>query len=426
VNNKPNGVAIIGGGLAGLTAAYWIRRATNLPITIFESEDRLGGRVSTNTDPPGEHGARYVLGSELKTTLKQHEFQNYGLPNGKSLGWLLKHELEISFKTLNGKGLPHIWFLKGSEPRPFRRSAPWLQQTCPDAAWVFRQTRSPDLPADISFETWIGRHVSLDQHSRKLLDTLLLGEICAAWKHVTARYAMECLDSLINPKESWHCIKGGSETIAKKLLNDHAYTVRLNSPVKTVRRTRNGEITVSVRHGRTLKTHSFQAVIMSCPDGHCLVTGLKSPQGHYHSYISFLFSFRQKPSLTHFQKVNLVDGLYTDHPLANYLEAAKTPTGWTLRILAAHADRYLKLGNHELEQRCLKAFRQLSLSPDYEALHIQRWKQGLACGGTARKFDKVERGIYVCGDRYGAWPSMACAMVSGAWAADAVVAELGH
>ena len=238
-------MAIIGGGLAGLTAAYWIRRNTDLPITIFESEERLGGRVSTNKNPLGEHGARYVLGSELKTTLQQHEFQNYGLPNGKSLGWLLKHELEISFKTLNGKGLPHIWFLKGSEPRPFRRSAPWLRQTCPGAAFVFRQTLSPTLPADISFETWIRRHVSLDRCSRRLLEVLLLGEICAPWKHVNARYAMECLDSLINPQESWHGIKGGSGMITRKLLNDHAYTVRLNSPVKTVRRTRNGEITVS-------------------------------------------------------------------------------------------------------------------------------------------------------------------------------------
>ena len=108
------------------------------------------------------------------------------------------------------------------------------------------------------------------------------------------------------------------------------------------------------------------------------------------------------------------------------IRQAKTSNGWTLRILAAHADRYLKLTNRELEHRCLTAFRQLGLTSDYEALHIQRWKHGLACGGTTRKFDKVENGIYVCGDPYGLWPSMACAMVSGAWAADAVVTELGH
>src|SRR5689334_15469935 len=124
MSKKPKGVAIIGGGLAGLTAAYWIRRNTDLPITIFESEDKLGGRVLTNEHPPGEHGARYVFGSELKLKLQPHEFQNYGLPNGKSLGWLLKHELEISFQKLNGNGWPHICFLQEGVPRPFHRSAP--------------------------------------------------------------------------------------------------------------------------------------------------------------------------------------------------------------------------------------------------------------------------------------------------------------
>ncbi len=426
MSDKPNGVAIIGGGLAGLTAAYWIRQNTDLSITLFESENRLGGRVSTNRHPPGEHGARYVLGSELKSKLDQREFQNYGLPNGKSLGWLLKNKLEISFQKLNGTGLPHIWFLKESEPRPFHRSAPWLQQTCPGAARVFGQTLSPALPSSISFDTWLRRHGPLDRRSQRLLDVLLLGEVCAPWKHVNARYAMECLDSLINLKESWHCVRGGSETIVRKLLADDAYTVHLNSLVKNVQRARNRRIAVSVYHGRRLKTHTFQSVIVSCPDAHRLVAELPSPRSHHHAYISFLFLFKQRPSLANFPHINLVHGLYTDHPLANYLEVAKTPSGWTVRILASSADRYLTLNNHELEQLCLTAFRQLGLSSDYERLHIQRWKHGLACGGTPRKFDREEKGIYVCGDRYGAWPSMACAMVSGAWAADAVVTELMH
>lgn len=426
MTTKPNGIAIIGGGLAGLTAAYWMRRTRDLPITIFESEARLGGRVSTSVAPPGEHGARYLLGSELKTALNPRESQNYGLPNGKSLGWLFTNALRISVQKFGNQGLPHLCFLHEGAARPFHHSAPWLQQACPGAAWVFRQTGLPTLPADISFETWLRRHVSLDRRSRSLLRLLLLGEMCAPWTHVTARYALECLDSLINPKESWYSVRGGSETITKQLLKDHAYTIRLNSQVTKIRRTRTGEIVVSVHHGRTASTHSFQAVIVACPDAHRLVAGLPSPRSHHHAYISFLVSFKQRPALTKFSQVDLTHGLYTDHPLANYLEATKTPRGWTLRILAAHADRHLKLSTRALEQRCLTVFRKLGLSPDYHDLHIQHWKHGLACGGTPKKFDKVENGIYVCGDRYGAWPSMACAMVSGAWAADAVVAELGH
>ena len=55
-------VAIIGAGLAGLSAAHVLRKKAD--VTIFEREDRLGGRVLTSKRPPGEHGAEFLLGSE--------------------------------------------------------------------------------------------------------------------------------------------------------------------------------------------------------------------------------------------------------------------------------------------------------------------------------------------------------------------------
>ena len=39
-------VAIIGGGLAGLTAAVWLARA-DVPVTVFEKARHLGGRALT-------------------------------------------------------------------------------------------------------------------------------------------------------------------------------------------------------------------------------------------------------------------------------------------------------------------------------------------------------------------------------------------
>ncbi len=44
----PAGVAVIGGGIAGLAAAWRLARlAPDVPVTVFESADRLGGKVLT-------------------------------------------------------------------------------------------------------------------------------------------------------------------------------------------------------------------------------------------------------------------------------------------------------------------------------------------------------------------------------------------
>lgn len=43
---KPHRIAIVGGGLAGLSCAYFLRQA-ELPITVFEAGNQLGGRIHT-------------------------------------------------------------------------------------------------------------------------------------------------------------------------------------------------------------------------------------------------------------------------------------------------------------------------------------------------------------------------------------------
>jgi len=46
------GIAIVGAGLAGLTAAHFIRKwRRTLPITLFEATDREGGRLYTARKP---------------------------------------------------------------------------------------------------------------------------------------------------------------------------------------------------------------------------------------------------------------------------------------------------------------------------------------------------------------------------------------
>jgi protoporphyrinogen oxidase len=64
--SSPPEVAIVGAGLAGLSAALTLSRlAKHVRVSILEKESRIGGRVLTSDRPRGEHGAEFVLSSEL-------------------------------------------------------------------------------------------------------------------------------------------------------------------------------------------------------------------------------------------------------------------------------------------------------------------------------------------------------------------------
>ena len=55
-------VAVLGGGVAGLTAAHELEER-GFEVTVYEARDRLGGKARSlpvpGTDLPGEHGQRH-------------------------------------------------------------------------------------------------------------------------------------------------------------------------------------------------------------------------------------------------------------------------------------------------------------------------------------------------------------------------------
>ncbi|MCO8122405.1 protoporphyrinogen oxidase [Stieleria sp. TO1_6] len=62
----PKRIAVIGGGLSGLTAAFYVlKRAPETAVTLFESGSRLGGVIATesvpSTDPAHPESGRFVI-----------------------------------------------------------------------------------------------------------------------------------------------------------------------------------------------------------------------------------------------------------------------------------------------------------------------------------------------------------------------------
>ncbi|MGH3407968.1 MAG: NAD(P)-binding protein, partial [Streptosporangiaceae bacterium] len=61
INNPSNplSICIIGSGISGLTAAFYLSRFRNVRITVFERSDCFGGRANVNEN--GEHCPRVFL-----------------------------------------------------------------------------------------------------------------------------------------------------------------------------------------------------------------------------------------------------------------------------------------------------------------------------------------------------------------------------
>src|SRR5262245_14934348 len=99
----PSEIAIIGGGVAGLTAAYRLQRHGAKPV-LFEASNRWGGRMFTHYD--FYQGMFCELGGELVDT------------NHKALRTLC-NELRIEIQDLTTEGGDDLYFFKeGGWHRP--------------------------------------------------------------------------------------------------------------------------------------------------------------------------------------------------------------------------------------------------------------------------------------------------------------------
>ena len=99
---KPSSVAIIGGGVAGLTAAYRLQQAGAKPV-LFEASNRWGGRMFTQYD--FYKGMFCELGGELVDT-NHEELQTLG------------NELGVETQKLHRRRRRGHLLLQGQVPYP--------------------------------------------------------------------------------------------------------------------------------------------------------------------------------------------------------------------------------------------------------------------------------------------------------------------
>lgn len=224
-------IAIIGAGLAGLTAATTLHRAGH-SITVFEARDRVGGRVwseeiDTFEGPRViERGAEFVL--DAYTEMRRLADEN-GL-------------------TLVETGMSY--YVREPGDTPF--TAADIVEAGKAAAGAL-PTAGPSTTAEDLLQ-----QLDEDIHLVDALRARIEISTAVGAEEVTANAFTQVAS--FEPKKSWR-IGGGNQSLAKVLAAQLKCAIRLNTPVNRVEPRVDGGATITTADGE----EQFDAVVVAVP-----------------------------------------------------------------------------------------------------------------------------------------------------------------
>lgn len=218
-------IAIIGSGISGLSAAYFLGK--NHEVTIFEKSDRLGGHTHTHQ-------------LELETTAKVDSgFIVLNDKNYKNLMEFFKeieidlYKTEMSF-SVNSKFL--IWNSKEFFNFSFLKNLKKIKLLIDIMKFNY-------LAKNFKNKESIGKWLKTYNFSNLFIESYLLPMTSAIWSSTSkgiAKYPAESLNGFLNnhgllnlyDRPQWYSVLGGSNTYIGKLLDLKIFNVKLNSKVK--------------------------------------------------------------------------------------------------------------------------------------------------------------------------------------------------
>ena len=218
-------IAIIGSGISGLSAAYFLGK--NHEVTIFEKSDRLGGHTHTHQ-------------LELETTIKVDSgFIVLNDKNYKNLMEFFKeidinlYETEMSF-SVNSKFL--VWNSKEFFNFSFLKNLKKIKLLIDIMKFNY-------LAKNFKNKESIGKWLKTYNLSNLFIESYLLPMTSAIWSSTSkgiAKYPAKSMNGFLNnhgllnlyDRPQWYSVLGGSNTYVEKLLDLKIFDVKLNSKVK--------------------------------------------------------------------------------------------------------------------------------------------------------------------------------------------------
>jgi predicted NAD/FAD-binding protein len=270
VSSRQVRVAIVGSGIAGLTAAYAISRHHH--VTLFEQDARLGGHANTVA-------VRTNDGRELGLDT------GFIVMNQRTYPTLLRLFSELDVHTQNsdmsfgvrceGCGLEYAgargWI--GVAPRLTTLARPRYLRMLGEVKLFHRHARRvlADPGAD---RMTLGRFIVEGRYSNYFRDHFLLPLTGAIWSSSAtemldfpARYLIQFFANhgmlTVKGSPTWRTVTGGSQVYVRRLIDALGGDVRSATPVRSLRREAGGVVVNDERFDRVVvATHPDQALAL--------------------------------------------------------------------------------------------------------------------------------------------------------------------
>ncbi|HQQ32870.1 MAG TPA: FAD-dependent oxidoreductase [Methylophilus sp.] len=255
-------IAIVGSGIAGNTLAWHLHKSHD--ISVFEAESHIGGHTHTHTID--RFGQQYQIDTGF-IVFNDRTYPNFismldklGIDAQPShMSFSVRDEiskLEYNGTTLNSlfaqrKNLFNLKFLQMiRDILRFNREAPELLQ----------------CPHDMVF----GEYISQAGYGKEFIEYYIVPMGSAIWSadpeqllRFPAKFFIRFFHNhgmlSVNDRPQWRVIKGGSARYVEKLTADFRQRIRLNCPVRQVRRHATG-VTISTNAG----SEEFDWVFFAC------------------------------------------------------------------------------------------------------------------------------------------------------------------
>ncbi len=209
-------VIIVGAGLSGLSAAYYLRQAGK-NVTVLEMSSHIGGRIRTASYPDGAH-AEIGLAEFWSNNPAVELFRALKIP------------LETSYSSFSsfyrqGRLYPFTQdsnraFLESVlDPVELKAYQAWDSNMSALQRQLGQKPLSPELRAlqDISFAEWIEKHSGLSETAQQLVRIETEPEFATSWQKISALDGIAEWRLFSGDGETPYHVIGGNQRAAERL-----------------------------------------------------------------------------------------------------------------------------------------------------------------------------------------------------------------
>ena len=260
---RPLDIAVIGTGIAGLSAAWLLSKAHN--VSVYEQDGRVGGHSNTVLVPDGSRSIAvdtgFIVYNELNYPNLTALFAHLGVETQRS---------EMSFAvSVNGGALEYsgstLMALFGQRRNLVR---PRFWRMLRDILRFYRE--APAVLAREAEVLSLGEYLEREGYSQAFISDHLLPMAAAIWStdvasmrdHPARAFVRFCLNHglmRVAGRPQWRTVTGGSQAYVRRLTASFADRIMVNAKVSAVTRTPAGVIV----HDANGATNRFDHVVIA-------------------------------------------------------------------------------------------------------------------------------------------------------------------